>query len=302
MLRDVIFESYVDQRLHHDLHPAFASQWRYTMVYLYPRPLIVSDFLLTTAFRSTLYYLSTSNSTHPFTSRYMLLRLTISFCFYFATSTGGGFLPDGLQGGDISAGISLDLPLPVPLGNTNSPTPTLPSAGSTSSGTNLTLSLTSIIGNNTSVSTNSTFTSESTSSFPPSSSWSADTTSQTTSQTTGSAITTGGALPTTTSPTSQSTSLPIIGATVGSFVFILLLLCALIYTLHRRQHRRKHPFVFHRDMMVRQEHSESNLPLTPAVKDSENTGDAEKHALYGSTDKEDPAPSGNTYRSADTAT
>ncbi|SJL14928.1 uncharacterized protein ARMOST_18404 [Armillaria ostoyae] len=87
----------------------------------------------------------------------------------------------------------------------------------------------------------------------------------------------------------------IVGATVGSFVFLLLLLAALVYTLHRRQwHRNKYPAIFHRDRMVRKRSNASFSPLTPTAKDPDtytNFADVEKHASDSSTDKEDLAPS-----------
>ncbi|KAK0432450.1 hypothetical protein EV421DRAFT_1502098 [Armillaria borealis] len=87
----------------------------------------------------------------------------------------------------------------------------------------------------------------------------------------------------------------IVGATVGSFFFLLLLLVALVYTLRRRKwHRKKYPAIFHRDRMVRKRSNASFSPLTPTAKDPDtytNSADAEKHASYSSTYKEDLAPS-----------
>ncbi|PBK85899.1 hypothetical protein ARMGADRAFT_1017681 [Armillaria gallica] len=87
----------------------------------------------------------------------------------------------------------------------------------------------------------------------------------------------------------------IVGVTVGSFVFLLLLLAALVYTLHRRQwHRKRYPAIFHRDRMIRRRSNTSFSPLTPTAKDSDtytNFADVEKHTSYSSTYKEDPPPS-----------
>ncbi|KAK0201302.1 hypothetical protein DFS33DRAFT_1358885 [Desarmillaria ectypa] len=86
----------------------------------------------------------------------------------------------------------------------------------------------------------------------------------------------------------------IVGATVGSFVFLLLLLGALVYTLYQRQNRKKCPAIFHRDMMVRKRSLKVSFsPLTPTAKDSDtytNFAHAEKRASYSSIEREDPAP------------
>ncbi|KAK0445288.1 uncharacterized protein EV420DRAFT_970474 [Desarmillaria tabescens] len=251
----------------------------------------------------------------------------ILFCFHFATST--GFILGGPQGNAPAVPLlaSWTPPGSFTIGTNSNPesialTPPGPSTSTSSPDSGIT----------TTVSTSFTFGSTNASIFinpfgttpskPPSSSSSAESTTQSSLQATGSSFTTfSGTSSTSTSPAanetqsmshptvsssnenptssatsgSQSKTLPIIGATIGSFIFLLLLLCALIYTLHRRQHRRKHPAIFHRDMMVRRKRSNP-------VKGSgayTNFGDAEKLASYGSSL---PAPSGNTHRLPDGTT
>ncbi|KAK0471518.1 hypothetical protein IW261DRAFT_895100 [Armillaria novae-zelandiae] len=96
-------------------------------------------------------------------------------------------------------------------------------------------------------------------------------------------------------PGSPSKTLRIVGAAVGSFVFLLLLLAALIYTLRRRRwHRKQYPALFHRDRMVRKRSNASFSPLTPTAKDPEtytSSADVEKRASRSSTYKADLAPS-----------
>ncbi|KAK0440442.1 uncharacterized protein EV420DRAFT_1131881 [Desarmillaria tabescens] len=95
-----------------------------------------------------------------------------------------------------------------------------------------------------------------------------------------------------TSSGSLSETPKIVGATVGSFVFLLLLLGALVYTLLRRQHRRKYRGTFHRDRMVRKHSNASFSPLTPTAKDSNtytNFADIEKRASGSSIETEDTA-------------
>ncbi|KAK0209886.1 hypothetical protein IW262DRAFT_1498175 [Armillaria fumosa] len=94
---------------------------------------------------------------------------------------------------------------------------------------------------------------------------------------------------------SSSKTVRIVGATIGSFVFLLLLLVALMYTLRRRQwHHKQYPAIFHRDRMVRKRSNASFSPLTPTAKNPEtytNSVDVEKYASCNSTYKEDLAPS-----------
>ncbi|KAK0190167.1 hypothetical protein F5146DRAFT_1225080 [Armillaria mellea] len=94
---------------------------------------------------------------------------------------------------------------------------------------------------------------------------------------------------------SLSRTLRIVGATVGGFVFLLLLLAALVYILRRRSLRRKrYPTLFHRDRMVRKRSNASFSPLTPTKKDPEtytNFADVKKLASYSSRYKEELAPS-----------
>ncbi|KAK0445291.1 uncharacterized protein EV420DRAFT_970502 [Desarmillaria tabescens] len=282
-----------------------------------------------------LYYSVCFTTIRVFSLREQYSNLTDRFCFHFATSAGSSL--DGRKGEVSSACTSLPPQVPsFPIvtqfaGSICSRILTLPSQSTSApgSGINVTVPASSTI--TSSGSTTVTNASIPTSNVgpiptnPPMNPGSGETTTQSSSQTSGSSVTTGStssySVTILTNLTSQSTShppvsstnenstssatnssqskiIPIIGATVGSFVFLLLLLCALVYILHRRQQKRKYPAIFHRDMMVRQKRSESNLPLTPTVKDSDaytNFGDAEKHTSYGSMDKEDIALSPKDY-------
>ncbi|KAG7439441.1 uncharacterized protein BT62DRAFT_938995 [Guyanagaster necrorhizus] len=107
---------------------------------------------------------------------------------------------------------------------------------------------------------------------------------------------------------SQSRILEIVGAAVGTFVFLLVLLGTLIYTLHRRQRGKRYPAIFHRDMMVRKRSNPSLSPLTPTTKDSDtysndNLGKDTSYNSRNAPDRDDlakgfseyslPAPLGN---------